>query len=142
MSENDYTWGSNFNLMLHAMTFAIADTVCGVEKYGDGAEYQMQCLLGCNPLNFCYVSGIGTRCMKHPHLRPAYADRIRECIPGMVSGGPNRHRSDEMAKKRISEGTAPMKCYIDHMACYSLNEVTIYWNSATVFALAYLMQRM
>ena len=141
MSENDYYWGSNMNLMRGAMIFAIADKVCGAPEYGNGAEYQIQSLLGCNPLDFCYVSGIGERCMKNPHLRPAFADGIEECIPGMVSGGPNRHRSDEFAKQLIPEGTAPMKCYVDHMACYSLNEITIYWNSPTVFVLAYLRQR-
>ena len=30
-----------------------------------------------------------------------------------------------------------MKCYVDHAMCYSLNEITIYWNSPAVFLTAY-----
>ncbi len=139
MSEQDYCWGSNMNLMKHAMIFAIADTVCGVKAFGRGVEYQLQCLLGCNPMDFCYISGFGEKSLKNPHLRPAYADGVEECIPGMVSGGPNRHPADEDAKRLIPAGTSPMKCFTDHVGCYSLNEITIYWNSPVVFALAYLM---
>jgi len=35
-----------------------------------------------------------------------------------------------------------MKCFADHDGCYSLNEITIYWNSPTVFALAYMMSKL
>jgi endoglucanase len=53
-----------------------------------------------------------------------------------VSGGPDSHRDDKFAEELIPEGTPPMKCYSDNMECYSLNEVTIYWNSPAVFLLA------
>ncbi|WP_242826818.1 glycoside hydrolase family 9 protein [Butyrivibrio sp. NC3005] len=33
-----------------------------------------------------------------------------------------------------------MKCYLDHIDCYSLNEITIYWNSPLVFVMAGLMK--
>ena len=29
-----------------------------------------------------------------------------------------------------------MKCYLDDVECYSLNEITIYWNSPLVFVMA------
>ncbi len=31
--------------------------------------------------------------------------------------------------------------YVDHAACYSLNEITIYWNSPAVFVTAYFNQK-
>ena len=98
-------------------------------------------LLGANALGISYVTGVGEFRCNYPHLRPAFADRIEECIPGMVAGGPNRHLSDPFAKQIIPEGTAPMKCYADDTASYSLNEITIYWNSPAVFVLAYFCSR-
>ena len=31
-----------------------------------------------------------------------------------------------------------MKCYVDRMEFYSINEITIYWNSPAAFTLAFL----
>ncbi len=31
-----------------------------------------------------------------------------------------------------------MKCYLDIWECYSLNEITIYWNSPAIFTSAFL----
>lgn len=111
------------------------------DSYTFYAERQIQCLLGINALGFSYVSGTGENSLKNPHLRPAYADGVEECIPGMVSGGPNRHPVDETAAWLIAPGTPPMKCFADHVGCYSLNEITIYWNSPAVFLLAYLEKK-
>ena len=60
-------------------------------------------------------------------------------MPGMVSGGPNRYRQDARAKEVVPEGTPAMKSFADDYQCFSLNEITIYWNSPAVFTLAYLM---
>ena len=45
--------------------------------------------------------------------------------------------SDTKANAELLKGVAPMKCYADDTASYSLNEITIYWNSPAVFVLAY-----
>lgn len=136
MSAWEYCWGSNFNLMKNAMTFLIADRIGGTESYTELAEEQLRVLFGKNALGFSYVSGVGMNCMKYPHLRPASADGVDECLPGFVSGGPNANLDDEAAQIIIPRGTPPMKCYADREECYSLNEVAIYWNSPAVFVLA------
>ncbi len=138
MAEEDYVWGSNMNLMKHGMIFAIADYLTGTDTYLSYATLQADYLLGVNATGYSYVTGTGAFCCNYPHLRPAHADGIEECIPGMVSGGPNRHPADVDAKILIPEGTPPMKCFADDVGCYSLNEITIYWNSPAVFVLAYL----
>ncbi len=138
MDENSYCWGSNMNLMKNGMIFAIADTVLGKSEYREYAKLQAEVLLGRNALGISYVTGIGGYRCNYPHLRPSSADGIEECIPGMVAGGPNRTPNDECAEKLIREGTPPMKCYADVEGAYSLNEITIYWNSPTVFVFAYL----
>lgn len=139
MDERSYCWGSSMNLMKHAMLFAIADKVCGERQFYDYAAQQLNVLLGLNALGFSYVSGAGENSMKNPHMRPTAADGIDECIPGLVSGGPNRYPSDEAARKLIKNGTPPMKCYADDVGAYSLNEITIYWNSPAVFTAAYII---
>lgn len=141
MSASEYGWGSNFNLMKNAMTFLIADYIGGTDAYGELAEEQLHVLFGKNALGFSYVSDVGENCMKYPHLRPASADGIDECLPGFVSGGPNASLDDEAARAIIPRGTPPMKCYADREECYSLNEVAIYWNSPAAFVLAGISDR-
>lgn len=107
----------------------------------DHAAAQLDYLMGCNALGVSYVTGNGERAYNYPHLRPAHADGIEASIPGMVSGGPNWHPADAVGKELIPEGTPAMKCFVDRYECYSLNEITIYWNSPAVFTLAYLMSK-
>ena len=140
MGERDYHWGSNMTLLKHSMTFVIADYITGEKKYAEYAKRQADYLLGVNALGISYVTGTGEYRCNYPHLRPAHADGIEECIPGMVSGGPNRFPSDPDAKILIPEGTAPMKCFADDVGCYSLNEITIYWNSPAVFLFGFLCE--
>lgn len=138
LTERDYNWGSNMGLMKNAMICAIADAVCHTDEFRDTAKAQLDVLTGVNALGVSYVTGNGEHAYSHPHLRPAFADGIEECIPGMVSGGPNSHPVEKDARFFIPEGTPPMKCYIDRTEFYSINEITIYWNSPAAFVLAYL----
>lgn len=132
-----YSWGSNMTLLKHGMIFLLADGFEGKNRFERYAAAQLHYLLGVNATGCSYVSGIGERAINYPHLRPAYADGVERCIPGMVSGGANRSRNDPDARRLIPEGTPPMKCFIDDYRCFSLNEITIYWNSPAVFVLAH-----
>lgn len=107
----------------------------------DHAAAQLDYLLGGNALGISYVTGNGEKAYNYPHLRPAHADGIEECMPGMVSGGPNRRPADAEGRELIPEGTPAMKCYLDRYECFSLNEITIYWNSPAVFTVAYLLNK-
>ena len=138
MEGREYGWGSNMGLMTKGMMFAICDVLFADSTCREYAARHLDCLLGTNALGISYVSGVGEFRCNYPHLRPAFADGIEECIPGMVAGGPNGYRSDPFAQETIPEGTPPMKCYADVTESYSLNEITIYWNSPAVFVLAYL----
>ena len=107
----------------------------------DHAAAQLDYLLGQNAMGISYVTGNGEKAYNYPHLRPAHADGIEECMPGMVSGGPSGRPVDECAQAIIAPGTPPMKVYADDYRSYSMNEITIYWNSPAVFTLAYLMNK-
>ncbi len=139
MGSWHYIWGSTMNLLKHAMIFIIADRINGNDKYHRFAAAQLDYLLGTNATGYSFITGCGEFACKSPHLRTAYADGIEECIPGFVSGGPNASPADEDARVLIPPGTPPMKCFVDDVGCYSLNEVAIYWNSPAVFLTAYMI---
>lgn len=138
MEPEDYEWGSNMVLMNRGMLFASAYLLSGREEFLDCAVKQMDYLLGVNAAGYSYVTGAGEHAFRNPHNRVTVADGIVETIPGFVSGGANSQPVDEKAEWLIEPGTPPMKCYLDLWECYSLNEITIYWNSPAVFLTAFL----
>lgn len=140
MTEENYHWGSNMDALKHGMVFAIVDYLTGKKEYSAYIDRIADYILGYNALGISYITGTGEYRCNYPHLRPAHADGIEECIPGMVSGGANRTPNDPDAKALIPEGTPPMKCFADDVGCYSLNEITIYWNSPAVFLFGYLCE--
>lgn len=140
MTELDYCWGSNMILMKQGMIFALADLVNENNYYYNYACSQFDYLLGVNATGYSYVSGTGEFCVNYPHLRAAHADGIEKCMPGMVSGGPNRYPCpNDKEVMNLKEYLPPMKSFLDDVGCYSLNEITIYWNSPSVFTLSYIM---
>ncbi len=164
MEPEDYVWGSNMVVLNRAMLLILATLIteqdvakntvdnpaCGGSACDGGASdekgavyeqialAQMDYLLGVNAVDYSYVTGHGEHAYRHPHNRPTECDGIELPMPGWVSGGPFKTPCDEVGKERIPVGTPPMKCYVDHAACYSLNEITIYWNSPAVFVTAYI----
>ena len=142
MRPEDYVWGSNMVVCNRGMLFILA-ALCSegniAKNYLQAARFQLDYLLGTNALDYSYVTGHGEHAYKNPHNRPTACDGIEEPMPGWVSGGPFKSPCDEIAVKMIAKGTAPMKCYIDHVESYSTNEITIYWNSPAVFMTACFM---
>lgn len=140
MEPEDYVWGSNMVVLNRGMLFILAALVSqGKEKkaYEQAALSQLHYLLGTNAVGYSYVTGHGENAYKHPHNRPTECDGIELPMPGWVSGGPFKTPCDETAVQNIEGGTPPMKCYLDDARCYSLNEITIYWNSPAVFLVSY-----
>ena len=162
MGAGDFCWGSNMVVTNRGILLALACEILGSredEASGDGkaaqnaetasriAAYQeviqaqIDYLLGKNITGYSFVTGFGDHAYRYPHLRTPAADGIDEPMAGWVSGGPNGKPGDELAIREISAGTPPMKCYLDREECYSLNEITIYWNSSAVFVTAYLRSK-
>ncbi len=137
MKKNNFIWGSNMELLKYLMVLTVANEIKPAEKFVNTITAGIDYLLGCNSMDVSYVTGHGEKAFKNPHLRPTFAGKV-EAWPGLVSGGPNTGLQDERAQS-LPKDTAPMKCYIDHVDCYSLNEITIYWNSPLVFVLAGLL---
>lgn len=141
MEPEDYVWGSNMVVLNRGMLSVLAALVTEQEDrknaYEQTALAQLDYLLGMNAVDYSYVTGYGEHAYRNPHNRPTECDGIELPMPGWVSGGPFKTPCDEVGREHIPEGTPPMKCYLDHAACYSLNEITIYWNTPAVFVTAY-----
>ena len=138
LGTKEYPWGSNLMVLNRGMLFSTSHLLTAKPKYCIAAAKQMDYLLGVNATDYSYVTGVGSHAFRNPHNRVTVADGIDETIPGFVSGGANRRPSDEKAKWMLLPDTPPMKCYLDIWECYSLNEITIYWNSPAIFCAAFL----
>ena len=139
LNANEYNWGSNLGVLNRGMLFGTVYRLNPKPKYHTAVVRQMDYLLGVNATDYSYVTGVGAHAYCNPHNRVPFSDGIDETIPGFVSGGANGSKwADPLAKQLIPEGTPPMKCYVDRWECYSLNEITIYWNSPAIFCAAFL----
>lgn len=141
MKPEDYVWGSNMVVCNRGMLFVLCTLKADEDRaqcYREAALSQLHYLLGRNALDYSYVTGHGEHAFKNPHNRLTACDGIDDSMPGWVSGGPNKTPCDEIAMKKIPAGTAPMKCFIDHVDSYSTNEITIYWNSPAIFMTAFM----
>lgn len=139
LESNEYCWGSNLTVLNRGMLFATVYRLTLKPEYHRAVIRQMDYLLGVNATDYSYVTGVGTHAFCNPHNRVTVADGIAETIPGYVSGGANGTRwIDPVARELIPEGTPSMKCFVDRWECYSLNEITIYWNSPAIFCAAFL----
>ncbi len=139
LSPEEYCWGSNLGVLNRGMLFGTVYRLTGKREYHTAVIHQMDYLLGVNATDYSYVTGVGTHAFCNPHNRITVPDGIEETIPGYVSGGANGSGwTDPLAKELIPAGTPPMKCYVDRWECYSLNEITIYWNSPAIFCAAFL----
>ncbi len=134
MTKDDFIWGSNMELLKYLMILTIENKIKPDESNDALITSGLDYLLGCNSMDTSYVTSEGENAFKNPHLRPTFAANI-PAWPGLVSGGPNLGLQDEIASA-LPKDLPPMKCYTDHVQAYSLNEITIYWNSPLVFVLA------
>ena len=136
--DGGYEWGSNSMVINNAIILGTAYNVTGNVKYLDGATTAMDYIFGRNAMENSYVTGYGTSTTENPHHR-FWNHQMKVdwpwCPDGCLSGGPNSNMNDPMIKGagyKIGE-LAPMKCYLDLNDAWSVNEITINWNSPVVW---------
>jgi endoglucanase len=130
----EFGWGSNSVAANQSLLLAIADRFEPRPELREAALNNLHYLLGRNCHGVSWVTQVGTRPFLHPHHRPSAADGIPAPWPGLLSGGPNAHPADEVARRLPA--AAPMRMWVDDERAYSMNEVAINWNAPLVFALA------
>ena len=131
----DYVWGSNGVLANYGMELMIASSLLHNDRYAEAALEDLHYILGRNTFSMSYVTRLGENPFRHPHHRPSVADTNEEPWPGLMSGGPNKGRQDQVMQK-VSPDLPPAKTYLDDEGAYSANEVAINWNAPLVFLLA------
>jgi endoglucanase len=127
-----FYWGSNGTIANAANVLALAHDFTGQARYRAGVYQALDYLFGRNPFNFSYVAGYGERAARNMHHR-FWANQLNSSSPnpppGSLAGGPNVELQDPVASAQLA-GCRPQKCYLDDIEAWSLNEVTINWNSA------------
>lgn len=131
----DYVWGSNGVAANYAMELLVANVLAPDPTFVASALDNLHYFLGRNTFSLSWVTQLGANPYRHPHHRPSGANKIAEPWPGLLSGGPNSGRQDDVLKK-LPEGLPPAKVYADDQASYASNEVAINWQAPLVFLLA------
>ncbi|QFU89138.1 glycoside hydrolase family 9 protein [Amycolatopsis sp. YIM 10] len=130
--DGSYEWGSNGLVANNGVVLALAYDFTQQPKYREGAFAVMNYLLGRNPVNYSYVSGWGDQPVRNVHHRH-WANQLDPDLPiappGALSGGPNSALQDPIAAGLL-QGCPAQRCFVDHIEAYSVNEVTVNWNSA------------
>lgn len=126
-------WGSNGAVCDHAHIFLLAYDLTGNKEFYDAALKNLNYVLGCNPIDMCYVTKNGVNSPVKPHHRQS--GFLNDVMPGMLAGGPSAGLQDAVAKEKL-QGKSPLMCYIDDTGSYSTNEIAIYWNSPLVYVIA------
>ncbi len=142
--ENGYEWGSNSMVINNSMALALAYDVTGEVKYIDGVTTAFDYLLGNNANEQSYVTGYGEHSTKYPHHRWWSGQLNSTDFPyapyGVLSGGCNSNMEDPMVQGAGYKvgSLAPMKCYLDNVEAWSVNECTINWNSPLCWVASFL----
>ena len=122
---NGYYWGGNMFVANNAMLLLLANELEPNPALWNAANQQLAYLLGANSLNLCFVTGYGKNWPHNIHHRMTEA--LNREMVGALVGGPD---------SSVDSTAPPAKRYWDESESYSTNEVTIYYNSPLVFALA------
>ncbi|NLG15968.1 MAG: cellulase [Fibrobacter sp.] len=140
MKNSNYQWGSAGTAGNIGVILAYAHHLTKQQKYLDALILTADFLLGRNPTDYSFVTGVGSLSPMNPHHRPSTGDMIDAPVPGLVVGGPNQSVSgaDEELISLIESQTPPAKCYIDSRGSWASNENAINQNAPWVLVLGYL----
>lgn len=127
----EFKWGSNSDVANQALLKIIAFKVSGEKKYLTSVQNDLDYLLGRNATGYCFVTGFGTKQVKHIHHRPSGADGVEEPYPGFLVGGPNTVVLNDCPD--VKRSLFPAKSFTDSQCSYSTNEIAINWNAPLFF---------
>ncbi len=141
ITSSEYVWGSN-NMIANALTIlGIAYDLTGNDEYAQAVGYGVNYLFGQNPLSNSYITWHGEKTTQQPHHRVwagAKDSAFPWAIPGAFAGGPNVGLEDDLSRNALDGcQSRPQTCYIDDIGAWSTNEITINWNSALAWVLAF-----
>ncbi len=136
MQPEDFVWGSSAQALNQGMMLVQGHRLSGERALLDAAQWQLDYVLGRNPLGISFVTGHGLRTPMRIHHRPSMADGIDEPVPGLLSGGPNPRQQDAGDCPVPYASSLPALSWIDHDCSYASNEIAINWNAPLVYMAA------
>jgi len=139
LAAADYVWGSNGVAADSGVALLVANTLHPDRQYVEAALENLHYLLGRNTFSLSWVTQLGENPYRHPHHRPSGAPGSPGPWPGLLAGGPNRHRQDPVLQ--ALPDLPPARMNVDDQASYSSNEIAINWNASLVFLLVGVMGR-
>lgn len=129
LANDRFIWGSNKMAAEEGITLAYAYQLTRNPRYLNAARDQIHFILGRNPFNQTFVSGVGTNPVKNVNHLFARAKNIY--IPGLLVGGPNGGAQDGIAPK--NQGVLS---YFDSAKSYATNEYAIDYNASFITLIA------
>ncbi|MBD3265793.1 hypothetical protein GF373_03920 [bacterium] len=139
LKDGDFVWGSNAAILQNAVVLLLADHTSPNPSYRQSAMSHLHYILGCNPLSKCYVTGVGNNPPRHPHHPGSMHIKNQLPVPGLLVGGPNQFLNDSELKRHFNESSPPAITYKDSRDSYSSNDISISWNAALAFVIAFLI---
>lgn len=136
---DDFQWGSNSDVLNAAMIIAQAYRMNAKSEYLNTILEITDYIFGKNPTGYSFLTGFGDKTPQFIHHRQSSGDTIKEPVPGLLSGGPNKNQQDK-SEVSYPENVAPMKSWLDQEPSYASNEICLNWNSAAVYILGFLEQ--
>lgn len=122
-------WGSNKMAAEEGITLLHAYRINKHRAFLDGAQDQLDFLLGRNPQGLCFVSAAGTHSVEHICHTFARANGLtgKRMIPGLLAGGAN-----ELEQSNIAPKHQGLKSYADDERSYATNENAIDYNASAI----------
>jgi len=137
-ADGRYAWGSNGMIANNAAIAAAAYLESGDEAYRYAAISSLDYLFGRNALGISYVTGYGKNYAQNQHSRWYTAQKdpaLPHPPPGTISGGPNSDCPDPVSAPLA--GRPAQLCFVDDIDSWGTNELTINWNAALAWLLAF-----
>lgn len=135
-NEYDFNWGSNAIHSRMGLWHLMTARFTTVESWKGEASQAADYILGKNPLDLCFVTGMGERYPLDIHHRPSKADGVGEPIPGFMAGGPQIVVKQADCENYPSDKAALR--YLDSWCSYTTNEIAINWNSNAMLFFAWM----
>ncbi|GEA49892.1 endoglucanase [Vibrio inusitatus NBRC 102082] len=135
-NPENYPWGSNSNVVNRSIFLIYGYDFSGSVDLLKSAASNMDYVLGTNPLNLSYVTGYGSKFVHNPHHRfwaHQNDNNSPRPAPGALSGGPNSISFSDPIASAMSQYCHPQTCFKDDIGAWTLNEITINWNSPLVW---------
>lgn len=140
-------WGTGayehfLTVVWHAWAFA--ENKVKAKTYRDAMIRTADNTLGCNPLNLCWITGLGSNCI-HAPLHNSRFNPTGFAVPGMQAQGPDNKGKEynyTATLYPIRDKTPPLYCFVDAIYAIEMDEGTVQHQAETMAVFGLLLPDM